>query len=61
MPLKSFKPYTSSRRFLTVLDKSEITKDRPEKSLVEPLKVTGGRNNHGAGKSRRRGAGHKRM
>jgi large subunit ribosomal protein L2 len=61
MPLKSFKPYTSSRRFLTVLDKSEITKDRPEKSLVEPLKGSGGRNSHGEVTSWHRGGGHKRM
>ena len=61
MPLKSFKPYTSSRRFLTVLDKSEITKDRPEKNLVEPLKGSGGRNSHGEVTSWHRGGGHKRM
>ena len=61
MALKTFKPYTPARRFLTMLDKSEITKDRPEKSLVEPLKVTGGRNNHGEVTSWHRGGGHKRM
>jgi len=47
MALKSFNPYTASRRFLTMLDKSEITKQEPEKSLVEPKKRTGGRNAHG--------------
>ncbi len=36
MALKSFNPYTASRRFITVLDKSEITKQTPEKSLLEP-------------------------
>jgi len=36
MALKSFNPYTASRRFVTMLDKSEITKQTPEKSLVEP-------------------------
>ncbi len=61
MPLKGFKPYTASRRFLTVLDKSEITKDRPEKALLEPLKRSGGRNNHGEVSSWHRGGGHKRM
>jgi large subunit ribosomal protein L2 len=35
MPLKTFKPYTPSRRFLTMLDKSDITKQTPEKSLTE--------------------------
>jgi large subunit ribosomal protein L2 len=36
MALKSFNPYTASRRFITMLDKSEITKQTPEKSLLEP-------------------------
>ena len=40
MALKSFNPYTASRRFVTMLDKSEITKQTPEKSLVEPKKRT---------------------
>ena len=47
MALKTFKPYTPSRRFLTMLDKSEITKQTPEKSLTESKKRTGGRNSHG--------------
>ena len=47
MGLKSFNPYTASRRFITVVDKSHITKQEPEKSLLEPKKRTGGRNNHG--------------
>jgi large subunit ribosomal protein L2 len=61
MALKSFKPYTASRRFVTLLDKSELTKDRPEKSLVEPMKRTGGRNAHGELTSYHRGGGHKRQ
>ncbi|HEV2388391.1 MAG TPA: 50S ribosomal protein L2 [Candidatus Acidoferrales bacterium] len=61
MPLKTFKPYTASRRFLTVLDKSEITKDRPEKSLLEPLARSGGRNSHGEVTVWHQGGGHKRM
>ena len=60
MALKSFKPYTASRRFLTVLDRSEITKDRPEKSLLESKKRSGGRNNQGEISSWHRGGGHKR-
>ena len=58
MALKTFKPYTPSRRFLTMLDKSEITKQTPEKSLVETQKRTGGRNAHGEVTSWHRGGGH---
>src|SRR5579864_4890490 len=61
MGLKSFNPYTASRRFVTMLDKSEITKQGPEKSLVEPKKRTGGRNSHGEITSWHRGGGHKRQ
>jgi large subunit ribosomal protein L2 len=58
MPIKTFKPYTPSRRFLTMLDKSEITKQTPEKSLVESQKRTGGRNSHGEITAWHRGGGH---
>ena len=61
MALKTFKPYTPSRRFLTLVDKSDITKDTPEKSLLEPQKRTGGRNNHGEVTIWHRGGGHQRM
>src|SRR5579862_8628728 len=61
MALKSFKPYTASRRFITLLDKSEITKQTPEKALVEPKKRTGGRNSQGEITSYHRGGGHKRQ
>ncbi len=61
MAIKKFKPYTPSRRFMTVADFSEITKKRPEKSLTEPLKKTGGRNNQGRITVRFRGGGHKRL
>jgi len=47
MAVKKFKPYTPSRRFMTVADFSGLTKKRPEKSLTVPLKKTGGRNNQG--------------
>src|SRR5450631_1326962 len=60
MALKTFKPYTPSRRFLTMLDKSEITKQTPEKSLTESKKRTGGRNSHGEVTSWHRGGGHAR-
>src|ERR1700759_5719859 len=58
MALKTFKPYTPSRRFLTMLDKSEITKPTPEKSLTESQKRTGGRNSHGEVTAWHRGGGH---
>src|ERR1700676_3708018 len=60
MALKTFRPYTPSRRFLTMLDKSEITKESPEKSLTESKKRTGGRNAHGEITSWHRGGGHAR-
>ena len=60
MPMKTFKAYTPSRRFITVEDFSEITKTTPEKSLVSPLRKTGGRNNTGSITMRFRGGGHKR-
>src|SRR6202021_3057160 len=58
MALKTFRPYTPSRRFLTMLDKSEITKKTPEKSLTESKKRTGGRNSHGEVTAWHRGGGH---
>ncbi|MDD3554678.1 MAG: 50S ribosomal protein L2 [Deltaproteobacteria bacterium] len=59
MPIKTFKPTTKSRRSMTVLDNSDITKNKPEKSLIEPLKKTGGRNNYGRVTARHRGGGSK--
>ena len=61
MGLKSFNPYTASRRFITVLDKSHITKEKPEKALLEPKKRSGGRNNHGEIVVWHRGGGHKKQ
>jgi large subunit ribosomal protein L2 len=61
MALKTFNPYTASRRFLTMLDKSEITKETPEKALVEPKKRSGGRNAHGEITIWHRGGGHKKQ
>ena len=61
MGLKYFKPTTPSRRHMTGPDFLEITKDKPEKSLLLPLKKTGGRNSYGRITSRHRGGGHKRM
>ena len=61
MPIRQFKPVTKGTRFRSVSDFAEITRSTPEKSLVEPLKKSGGRDNHGHIAMRRRGGGHKRM
>src|SRR5262245_31746925 len=61
MGIRQFKPVTKGTRFRTVSDFSDITKTTPEKSLVEPLKKSGGRDNHGHIAMRRRGGGHKRQ
>jgi large subunit ribosomal protein L2 len=60
MGIKTYKPTSPGRRNGSVLDFSELTAKKPEKSLLRPLKKTGGRNNHGRLTSRRRGGGHKR-
>ena len=60
MPTKSYKPTTSTRRFATVLTHDEVTKTEPERSLLEPIKRKGGRNNLGRITCRHRGGGHKR-
>ncbi len=60
MGLKRLKPYTPTTRFQTYSDFSEITKSKPEKSLVAPLTKTGGRNVYGRITTRHRGGGHKR-
>lgn len=60
MPTRQFRPITSGTRFRSVPDFAEITRDRPEKSLTEPLGKSGGRDNHGHIAMRRRGGGHKR-
>jgi large subunit ribosomal protein L2 len=61
MGIKKFKPTTSSRRHMSGYDFSEITKAKPEKSLVIALKKTGGRNVYGRITTRHIGGGHKRM
>lgn len=60
MPIKAFKPYTPVRRFITVEDFSDVTKQEPEKSLIAPLRKKGGRNNTGMIMVRHKGGGHKR-
>jgi large subunit ribosomal protein L2 len=61
MGIKKFRPLTPSQRYRTVSDFAEITTDKPEKSLMEPIKRTGGRNNKGRITARHRGGGHKRQ
>ncbi len=60
MGFKTFRPLTPSSRFKVHPDFAEITKKEPEKSLLAPLKKSGGRNNNGRMTSRHRGGGHKR-
>jgi large subunit ribosomal protein L2 len=59
MPIKSFKPTTPTLRYKTIAVFKSTT-DKPVKSLLRPLKKTGGRNADGHVTSRRRGGGHKR-
>ena len=61
MGIKRFRPYTNGVRHAALPDFSELTKGKPEKALLEPLKSSGGRNSYGRITSRHRGAGHKRM
>ncbi len=61
MAVKKFRPTTPSLRYKTVSSFKEITKTKPEKSLLEPLRKSGGRNNQGRMTMRHRGGGHKRM
>ncbi|ADU96233.1 50S ribosomal protein L2 [Thermovibrio ammonificans] len=60
MGIKRFKPYTPSRRFMTVSDFAEITKTEPEKSLTVGFVRGTGRNNQGRITCRHKGGGHKR-
>jgi large subunit ribosomal protein L2 len=60
MALRKYKPTSPGRRFRTVSSFEEVTKSTPEKSLVEPLKKTGGRNTYGRITTRHQGGGHKR-
>ncbi len=61
MALKSYKPTTPGQRGLVLIDRSELWKGRPVKSLTEGLTKSGGRNNTGRITSRRRGGGAKRL
>lgn len=61
MALKTYKPTSDGRRFMTGFDFSEITKTEPEWTLVEPLRKSGGRNNLGRMTMRHLGGGAKRL
>ena len=60
MGIKKYQPTSPGRRFQTVSSFEEITRTEPERSLVRPLKKSGGRNNNGRMTIRHRGGGHKR-
>ncbi|HMJ90411.1 MAG TPA: 50S ribosomal protein L2 [Candidatus Acidoferrum sp.] len=57
--MKTFRPLTPSTRYITIADYSDITKTKPEKSLVEIRKKSGGRNHYGRATARGIGGGHK--
>ena len=60
MPVKKYKPVTPGQRTKLISSFEEITKSTPEKSLIKPLKKSGGRNNQGRMTMRYMGGGHKR-
>ena len=61
MSIRQFRPMTAATRFRSVSGFDEITRDAPEKSLLEPKKRTGGRNNLGHVTARYKGGAHKKM
>ena len=61
MAIKTYKPTSNGRRGMTVSDFSEITTDKPEKSLLQPLNKKAGRNSQGRITVRHQGGGHKRL
>ncbi|HBA61787.1 MAG TPA: 50S ribosomal protein L2 [Elusimicrobia bacterium] len=60
MPVKSYRPYTPSRRYMQMADFSDITKTEPERKLAKGLRKHGGRNNTGMLMVRHHGGGHRR-
>ena len=60
MSVRKLKPITPGQRFRIVNDYSEVTTSKPEKSLLKPMKKSGGRNNQGRMTMRYKGGGHKR-
>ena len=61
MGIKVYKPTSNGRRNSSVNDFAEITKTKPEKTLVKRISRTGGRNNRGRITSRFRGGGHRKL
>src|SRR5947199_362520 len=61
MPIRNPKPTSPGRRFATYPDFAEVTRPKPEKSLTEGLKKSGGRNSRGRKTARHRGGGAKRL
>ncbi len=61
MAIRKLRPMTPGTRWMSVSDFATITKTKPEKNLLEPLRKTGGRNNTGRITSRHHGGGHKQM
>jgi large subunit ribosomal protein L2 len=61
MPVKTYRTLTPSTRYITVASFDEITKDKPERSLISIRKKTGGRNNYGRVTARGIGGGHKQF
>ena len=60
MGIKNYKPTSPGRRFMTTETFDDVTRTEPERSLVEPVKRKGGRNNNGRVTTRHQGGGHKR-
>ncbi|MCB0133349.1 MAG: 50S ribosomal protein L2, partial [Caldilineaceae bacterium] len=60
MPVKIYRPTSPGRRDMSVSSFEEITRKAPERSLLAPLRRTGGRNSRGVVTTRHRGGGHKR-
>ena len=61
MPIRSVKPTSPARRYMTFVVNDDITKSTPEKSLLSPKRRSNGRNVYGRITVRHRGGGHKRM
>lgn len=61
MPIKKYKPYTPSRRFMTGLTYEELTTDTPHKPLLTSFKARAGRDNNGRVSVRHKGGGHKQL
>lgn len=61
MPIRVYKPTSPGRRFQTVLEYADVTRTTPEKTLLRPLKKSGGRNGTGRLTVRHQGGGHKRQ